>query len=146
VKVKIGATAATLPLLADGDWHPLSEVGQVIEQFIIDGTRPEEAASYITSQLRVERMGLRGREDQQVRLRPDLYFGDSQGHERLQMRAGADMVLRALLGLRSFQQLVARPGQQLNPAQRYWLDKALQITGQRIAEGGEDANALERST
>jgi hypothetical protein len=129
--VKKGATAALLPLLSDGEWHPLAELAKLLSE-------DEKTASEMASQMRLERMGLRGRDDQQVRWRPDLYLeSDQRGHEKSQFTSGADSVLKGLLGLRSFQQLIVQPGQLLNPAQRYWLDRALKMTGERIADGGD---------
>jgi hypothetical protein len=118
-------------MLSDGEWHSLAELSKVLSE-------DEKTASEMASQMRLERMGLRGRDDQQVRWRPDLYLeSDQKGHEKSQFTSGSDAVLKGLLGLRSFQQLIVQPGQLLNPAQRYWLDRALKMTGERIADGGD---------
>jgi hypothetical protein len=138
-RARTGVTAALLPILADGEWHTLAEVEATVRPFVVEGGNVQEAASEMASSLKCERMGIRGRNDQQVRWRPDLYLESNEAtHERGNFKAGADTLLKALLGIRSFQQLIVQPGQQLNPAQRYWLDKALRMTGARIAEGGGD--------
>ena len=133
-----GATTALYPLLSDGEWHPLDEVVRLVEPFLRSGEL-RLGASELASGMNCERMGIRGRGDQQVRWRPDLYLEATQrGHDRANLKMGAEVVLRALSGLRSFQHLATDPGQQLNPAQRYWLDKSLEMLGKRIAEGGGD--------
>jgi hypothetical protein len=135
-KNRFGLTRAILPALADGEWHLITEIAELAKPFVLEGDSMA-AATEMASQLKCERMGIRGRDDQQIRWRPDLYLEQAEaGHERIQFHSGATAVLRALLGLRSFQELIVQPGQQLNPAQRYWLDKALQMTNARIAEGG----------
>lgn len=138
IAVKSGATAALLPLLGDGEWHPLTEVATALLPFLAEGVDPERAASDMASQLRCERMGIRGRDDQQVRFRPDLYLDQTQdGHERSQLHQGAMLAIMALVGLRSFQQLAVHPGQTLNPAQRFWLDKALALVKDEVNSGGD---------
>lgn len=133
-----GATTALYPLLSDGEWHSLDEVTELVKPFLKTGD-PELGASELASGMNCERMGIRGRKDQQVRWRPDLYLEASQrGHDRANLKMGSEVVLRALTGIRSFQQLAVQPGQQLNPAQRYWLDKALALVNGHIAEGGGD--------
>lgn len=132
-----GATTALYPLLADGEWHYLEEVAAAVQPFLASGD-PMIAASEIASGMNCERMGIRGRDDQQVRWRPDLYLeAGEKGHDRSHLKMGAEVVLRALVSLRSFQQLAVQPGQQLNPAQRYWLDKALALVKAEVNSGGD---------
>jgi hypothetical protein len=137
VHVRTGATAAVIAFLADGDWHKITEIDAILKPYGVTGSADASSAgSDVASQLRCERMGIKGRDDQQVRWRPDVFLENSEkGHERQNFSAGASAVLKALLGLRSFQQLLVQPGQQLNPAQRFWLDKALAMTAEKIGEG-----------
>jgi hypothetical protein len=114
----------------------MEEVATIIKPFLKSGELSQGTSS-IASDMSCERMGIRGREDQQIRWRPDLYLERLEtGHDRANIKMGAEIVLRALAGLRSFQQLAVQPGQQLNPAQRYWLDKALALVKEHV-NGGE---------
>jgi hypothetical protein len=139
---RAGITVLATPLLADGEWHSLTELGKVIAPALPNDADLEQEASGLASQMNCERQGIRGRDDQQVRWRLDLYLDrEVQGHDRGNFKAGADTVLRALVGLRSFQALLIQPGQYLNPAQRYWIDKALQLTKEKINEDNPERPA-----
>jgi hypothetical protein len=142
VNYKVGATSVLMSILTDGEWHDQSELAEALTPFVMNGT-PLIAASELASQLRCERMGMHGHRDNKFRWRPDVYLEqEEKGHERGQFKAGAAAVLAALIGIRSFQAVAAHPGQLLNPTQRYWLDKMMQLANDRIkgveADDGDD--------